>query len=213
MVPRARNCRNQAREPIRFGYCIEYRQEPEVTEDELIASAKAGNMSAYEELVRLYQNLAWKTSLVILRHPADAEDAVQSALVKAWQHLDSFRVGAPFRPWLLRIVANESRNARLHRQRIIGHTTDLPDGAELPGREPGPDTQVIVAERSRQLVEDINRLPDTDREILYAKYVLELSEPEIAEVLGIARGTVKSRLHRSIARLRELVNAEQGGIL
>jgi RNA polymerase sigma-70 factor (ECF subfamily) len=213
MVQRDRHCRNLRREPIAIGYCTWYRQELEVTEDELIASAKAGNVSAYEELVRLYQRLAWKTSLVILRDPADAEDAVQSALIKAWQHLDSFRDGAPFRPWLLRIVANESRNTRLHRQRIIGHTGDLPDGTDLPDREPGPDIQVIVAERSRELVKEINRLPDADREILYAKYVLDLSEPEIAEVLGVARGTVKSRLHRSIVRLRKLVSAEQGGAL
>lgn len=176
-----------------------------MTEDELIASAQSGNAAAYEELVRLYQGVAWKTALVILRHPADAEDAVQSALIKAWQHLDSFRHGSPFRPWLLRIVANESRNLRVNRQRRLLRSTDIPEQIEFAAPDPGLESQMIVAERSAELVRQINALPDQDRMVLYAKYVLELTEPEIADVLDCARGTVKSRLHRAIGRLRERI--------
>lgn len=181
-----------------------------MNEDELIVSAKRGDVHAYEELVRLYQSLAWKTALVILRHTTDAEDAVQSALVKAWQHLDSFRNGSPFRPWLLRIVANEAKNLRLSRQRTVSRSADLADLEVLRSKEPAPDLAVLVAERSVELVREINRLGDADREILYCRFVLQLSEPEIAEVLDIARGTVKSRLHRAIGRLRERLSTDEG---
>jgi RNA polymerase sigma-70 factor (ECF subfamily) len=182
-----------------------------LTEDELILSARSGNMQAYESLVRSYQNLAWKTALVILRHPDDAEDAVQSALVKAWQHLDSFRAGSPFRPWLLRIVANEAKNLRLSRQRKEGRTADIADHHELRAADPDPERSLLIAERSRELVRLINELPETDRLMIHCRYVLQLSEPEIADVLEIARGTVKSRLHRAIARLREIQETNNAG--
>ena len=174
----------------------------------MIASAKSGNVSAYEELVRLYQNLAWKTALIILRHPSDAEDAVQTALVKTWQHLGSFRTGSVFRPWFLRIVANESKNLRMSRQRSMSRTTEIGEQADLRTSEPGPEGYLLVAERSAELVSQINSLPNADREILYCRYVLELTEAEIAEVLEIARGTVKSRLHRAVGRLRERFDTE-----
>ena len=174
-----------------------------MTEDELIASAKSGNVSAFEDLVRLYQNIAWKTALIILRHPADAEDAVQTALVKAWQHLASFRTGSAFRPWFLRIVANESKNLRMSRQRSMSRSIDIGEHVELRSTEPSPEAYLLVAERSAELLHEINALADADRKILYCRYVLQLTEPEIAEVLEIARGTVKSRLHRAIGRLRE----------
>ena len=83
----------------------------------LIALAQDDDRDAYAALVRRYQDLAFRTALVILRDPADAEDAAQSAFMKAWLALDRFRAGAPFRPWLLRIVANEARNLRLAQAR------------------------------------------------------------------------------------------------
>jgi RNA polymerase sigma-70 factor (ECF subfamily) len=174
-----------------------------LTEDELIAAAKSGSVGAYEQLVRLYQDIAWRTSLVILRDRNDAEDAVQSAFIKAWQHLDSFRSGSPFRPWLLRIVANESRNVRSSRQRRLRHVAAGVDTTLVPNSSPEPEMLMIVAEQSAELVRHIDLLPETDRLVLYFRYVLELNEQEMAGVLQCARGTVKSRLHRAISRLRQ----------
>jgi RNA polymerase sigma-70 factor (ECF subfamily) len=176
-----------------------------LTEGELIAAAKSGNVHAYEDLVRLYQDIAWRTALVILRDPHDAEDAVQVAFVKAWQHLATFRTGSPFRPWILKIVANEAKNLHLSRQRRSRHIAPGADVTLVASSSLEPEVAMIVGERSAELVQAIDRLPERDRVVLYCRYVLELNEGETAAVLGCARGTVKSRLHRAIAHLRDVL--------
>lgn len=174
-----------------------------LTDDALIVLAKRRDTHAYEELVRRYQGLAWKTALVILRHPQDAEDVTQTAFVKAWQALDRFRDGAPFTPWLLRIVGNEARNLRLARGRRLGRSQVLDEAMPIISRERPLEELVTVAEQSDELVRRIGQLPRPDQEIIHARYVLELNEGEMAALLDIRRGTVKSRLHRAMARLRE----------
>src|SRR3954453_3676564 len=81
-------------------------------ERELAVRAQRGDSRAYEELVRPHQEIAFRVAYVITRNSADAEDALQDGLTKAWRALGRFRVDEPLRPWLLRIVANEARNAR-----------------------------------------------------------------------------------------------------
>ena len=81
-------------------------------ERELVLRSQRGDSRAYEELVRPHQEIAFRVAYVITRNAADAEDAAQEALVKAWRALGRFRAGEPMRPWLLRIVANEARNRR-----------------------------------------------------------------------------------------------------
>ena len=78
----------------------------------LCEQARSGDVDAYEELVRRYQRLAYRTAFVVTRSSADAEDAAQEAFVKAYYALDRFRPGAPFKPWLMRIVVNAARNRR-----------------------------------------------------------------------------------------------------
>src|SRR6266545_2703181 len=105
-----------AREPSRPGAVEEVRTdsvEGRPTEDaELVERAKTGDQDAYAELVTRYQAIAARTAYVITGTSADAEEAAQEAFVKAYYALGRFREGAPFRPWLLRIVANEARNRR-----------------------------------------------------------------------------------------------------
>ena len=81
-------------------------------ESDLIGRARRGDTHAYEELVHAHQGIAFRTAYVIAGNAADAEDAAQDGFVKAWRALGRFREGAPFRPWLLQIVANEARNRR-----------------------------------------------------------------------------------------------------
>jgi RNA polymerase sigma factor (sigma-70 family) len=156
---------------------------------------------AYEELVRRYQDVAVRTAHLIAP-AADADDAAQEAFVKAWIALPRFRRGAPFRPWLLQIVANEARNRRRSAGRreglAIRATVDRPSDDAAPS----PEAAALLAEQRATLVAAINQLRDEDREVIAARYFLELSEAEAAEVLRIPRGTVKSRLSRALARLR-----------
>ncbi|HSK52335.1 MAG TPA: sigma-70 family RNA polymerase sigma factor [Clostridia bacterium] len=182
------------------------------TEDaELIARARDGDVAAYEELVRRYQDVALRTAHVVCPE-TDADDAVQEAFLKAYAALPRFRAGAPFRPWLLSIVANESRNRRRSAGRRVGLAERASAADPARTHEPSPEHGVLAAEERAALIAAINRLRDEDREVIGARFLLELSEAETAEALGIPRGTVKSRTSRALSRLREaLASAGNGG--
>jgi len=138
---------------------------------------------------------------VITRNAADAEDAVQDALVKAWRALGRFRAGEPLRPWLLRIAANEARN----RRRSAGRRERLALRAALTSGEaaPSPEDTVLDAAQRAELLAALDELSDDAREVLACRYLLDLSEEETAAALDIARGTVKSRSARALDRLKE----------
>jgi RNA polymerase sigma factor (sigma-70 family) len=180
------------------------------TEDaEAIARARAGDVAAYEELVRRYQDVALRTAYLVCPE-TDVDDAVQEAFLKAYAALSRFREGAPFRPWLLRIVANEARNRRRSAGRRTGLAQRAADTAG-PAVEASPEHGYLAAEQRETLLAAINRLRDEDREVIGARFLLELSEAEAAEALGIPRGTVKSRTSRALARLREVLAETDGG--
>ena len=135
----------------------------------------------------------------------EADDVVQEAFVKAFRHLSRFRVGEPFGPWLLRIVANETRNLTRSRRRREALALRLcrtePEGTAADG----PVDQVLAAERRARLVAAVNALPERERQVLVCRYFLDLSEAETAQVLAWPLGSVKSRTARALNRLRGLV--------
>ena len=152
----------------------------------------------------MYQDLAFRTAFLLTRSATDAEDAVQTAFVKAWSALPRFRRGAPFKPWLLRIVANEAHN----RRRSAGRRAELElraAAAYPPGdAAPSPEGAAFEHERREALLGLVNSLVERDRDVITCRYFLELSEQETAEVLGVRQGTVKSRTARALARLQEV---------
>ena len=168
-------------------------------EETVVARAKRGDATAYEELVRMHQGIAFRVALVAAGDPDDARDAVQDAFVKAYGALGRFRDGAPFRPWLLQIVANEARNRRRSAGRRAGLALDA---------APSPETTALAHERRDVLVDGLARLGERDREVLVHRFLLELGEEETAAVLGVRRGTVKSRTSRALERLRALVGED-----
>ncbi len=172
-------------------------------ESELVERARRGDAAAYEELVRHHQEIAFRMALVITRTAADAEEAAQDGFVKAYRALGRFRPGAPFRPWLLQIVANEARNRRRsagRRERLV-----LRAAAESPSGDaaPSPEGTLLAAEQRQTLLAALEELREEDRLVIGCRYLLELNEEETASALGWPRGTVKSRLSRALARLRE----------
>jgi RNA polymerase sigma-70 factor (ECF subfamily) len=169
-------------------------------EETLVERARRGDLAAFETLVVSYQSLAFRTAFVIAGDAADAEEAAQDAFVKAHRALGRFRTGEPFRPWLLTIVANEARNRRRARGRRAVLALRAAD-PEAPGED--PEAAALARERRERLVTAVEQLRDDDREVLACRYFLDLSEEETADTLGIARGTVKSRTHRALARLQE----------
>lgn len=164
--------------------------------------------------MRRYQDLALRTAYLVCPE-ADADDAVQDAFLKAYTALQRFRVGSPFRPWVLRIVANEARNRRRSAGRREGLALRAAAADPRLGgvaSVPAPDAQVFAAETSAELMAALRSLSHGDREVLGARFLLDLSEVETADALGIPRGTVKSRTSRALARLRTTLQAAQGGV-
>jgi RNA polymerase sigma-70 factor (ECF subfamily) len=172
-------------------------------ESELIGRAQRGDIHAYEELVYAHQGIAFRTAYVIAGNAADAEDAAQEAFVKAWRALGRFREGAPFRPWLLQIVANEARNRRRSAGRrahlALRAATEQPSGDAAPS----PEASLLSAEVRDTLLAAVNELPEDQRTVIALRFFAGLSEHEVAEALGLPEGTVKSRSARALERLRE----------
>jgi RNA polymerase sigma factor (sigma-70 family) len=184
---------------------------PPDSEAALVERAREGDAVAYGALVRAHQDIAFRVACLAGGSPAEAEDAAQEGFVKAWRALPRFRAGAPFRPWLLAIVANEARNRRRAAGRRAGLALRAADQAE---RDPGaggasPETLVLSAARRDGLLAALAELDDRDRSVLTCRYLLELSEDETAAALGCRRGTVKSRTSRALGRLRERIGAEE----
>jgi RNA polymerase sigma-70 factor (ECF subfamily) len=169
----------------------------------LVDLARTGDVTAYETLVRRYQDLALRTAHSIMGSSPDMDDAVQEAFVKAYYALGRFRAGSPFRPWLLRIVANESidRARRAARTVSLDLRYDVDDGPADPGQR-SPEAASLELEQQAELLAAVNTLRPEDRLVIAYRYWLEMPEAEMADALGCARGTVKSRLSRAIARLR-----------
>jgi RNA polymerase sigma factor (sigma-70 family) len=173
------------------------------TSEELVERARAGDTRAYAALVREHEEIAFRTAVLITGDAADAEEAAQDAFVKAHRALGRFRAGEPLRPWLLTIVANEARN----RRRAAGRRAALAVRAAGEERCSGgtalsPEAALLAGERRALLLEALGRLGERDRVVIGCRYLLELSEAETAAALGVRPGTVKSRLSRSLARLR-----------
>jgi RNA polymerase sigma factor (sigma-70 family) len=179
-------------------------------EDRALAErACNGDVDAYENLVRQYQEIALRTAYLITRDAAEAEDVAQEAFVKAYLALDRFRPGASFRPWLLQIVANEARNRRKAAARRLKLT--LRAGKVRPSGDaaPSPEAAALADEQQHALLAALDRLREADRLVIACRYFLELSEAEMAVVLDCRPGTVKSRLSRALARLRDAFPAAQ----
>ncbi|MGH8774734.1 MAG: RNA polymerase sigma factor [Jiangellaceae bacterium] len=161
---------------------------------------RAGDREAYAVLVRLHAAQAHRAAR-LFGAGADAEDVVQVAFVKAYQALPRFRDGAPFRPWLLHIVANEAKNAaRAVRRR--GAATQRLAAFDLDEVGADPVTSALSRERRAELVAALRELPGDQQRVVACRYLLDLDEADTAALLGWRRGTVKSRLHRALAALR-----------
>ena len=173
----------------------------------LAERAREGDERAFEDLMRTYQPLAFRTAYLLTGSAADAEEAVQTAFVKAWRSLPRFRKGAPFKPWLLRIVTNEAHNRRRSERRRVELRLRATAAHPSEDAAPSPEGAALGRERRDALLQAVEALSDHDRDVLTCRYFLELTEEETAQVLGVRRGTVKSRTARALERLREEVEA------
>jgi RNA polymerase sigma-70 factor (ECF subfamily) len=172
-------------------------------DSEFVERARKGDVDAYQHLVERYQQLAFRAAYQITGDAADAEDAAQEAFVKAYYALARFRSGESFRPWILRIAVNEARNRRKSAGRRANLALRASEDRRAGDAAPSPEAAVLAHEQRASLVTALNTLREHDRLAITYRYFYDLSEAEMAQALGWARGTVKSRLSRALGRLRE----------
>jgi RNA polymerase sigma-70 factor (ECF subfamily) len=170
---------------------------------DLILRAQQGDPDAYEHIVRQHQEMVFRLAYLILGDAHDAEDTAQETFIRAYRHLHQFDPARPLRPWLLQITTNLARN----RQRSVGRYLAALQRSlwMLPSETRTTENQHLHSSETQALYQAVQRLERIDQEVIYLRYILELSVQETAEVLQVEPGTVKSRLNRALKRLRGVV--------
>jgi RNA polymerase sigma-70 factor (ECF subfamily) len=178
-------------------------------EQALIDSARKGDVRAFNQLVMLYQSLAYNVAYRILGNPDAAADATQDAFFSAYKAMPKFR-GGSFKSWVLRIVTNACYDQlRAKKRKPTSSLDDLPVEADhtyyLRDSAEQPDEYVERQDLNRLIQSAITTLPVEQRTIVVLSDVQGMSYQEIADVLNISLGTVKSRLSRGRAKLRDFL--------
>jgi len=177
----------------------------ELKDEEVVARVLAGEAPLFEILMRRYNQRLYRISRVILRDDAEAEDVMQDAYVRAYEHLYQFAGKAAFATWLTRIAIHEAL-ARKRRRSRMEELDAFPENGDvmsiLKSSAPTPEARTAQAETRQMLEEAIDRLPESYRTVVVLREVEEMSVAETAASLGVTDGVVKTRLHRAHAMLR-----------
>ncbi len=188
----------------------------------LVNAAKAGDVSAFEELVRRYDRNVFRIAQHITQNREDAEDVVQDAFLKAYENLPQFQMQSKFYTWLVRIAVNEAlmKLRRRRPERMVSLDEEVRTEEDSMPREiadwsPNPEQQYNQAELKDILGKTIQGLPPSFRTVFVLRDVEGLSTEETAEALNLSIPAVKSRLLRARLQLRERLNkyfkARKGG--
>lgn len=169
------------------------------TDGEIVDRVKAGDTALYEILMRRYNQRLYRVARAILHDDAEAEDVMQDAYVRAYEHLDQFEGRAPFSGWLTRIAVNQAL-ARLRSRKRNQQLDDAEDDGELPVNlvetSPDPEESASSAELGQLLEEALLALPEKYRTVVMLRDVEELNTSETAAALDLSEENVKIRLHR-----------------
>ena len=204
--------------PERMSIQVKTAEPAEMREQELIRRVQAGEKQLFYEVVKPYERRVYSAALAVLRNEADAEDAAQEAILKAFTHIRQFRAESRFSTWLTQITVNEAlmRRRRAHpeiiepigeRQEEDGQYTprDFADWREIP-------SEVLERKEIRQKLSDaVAMLTQKYRDVFVLRDVQHLSIEETAEALGISRASVKTRLLRARLMLRDMLAPGLGG--
>jgi RNA polymerase sigma-70 factor (ECF subfamily) len=178
---------------------------------ELILRFQRGQPRAFEALYDRYRNYVYRVAFFLVRNREEAEDAVQETFLDVLKALPTYDVHGParFTSWLYRVTVNRTR-MRHRRKRLPSVEWDDVEARlerlPLPSTA-RPETALLDRERATQVWEAVEGLSDLHREVIVLRYQCELSYQEIAQVLGVRLGTVKSRLYNAHRRLREALAA------
>jgi RNA polymerase sigma-70 factor, ECF subfamily len=188
-------------------------QEP-LTDEEIVARVLAGETAMFEIVMRRHNQRLYRVARAILRNAGEAEDVMQDAYVRAYEHLGQFAAKAKFSTWLTRIAVHEAL-ARKHRGNRYQEFDSMSDREgdrmdKLASLAPDPERQATNMEIRSLLEEAVERLPDVYRTIFMLRDVEETSTSDTADILKISEENVKVRLHRARALLRKSLYARAG---
>ena len=178
-----------------------------MTDDEAVLQCQNGDREAFRHLVEQYKNPLYGTAFLMTGNPAQAEEHVQEAFLLAWRGIKTFQRGRPVKPWLMRILVNAVLTQQ--RRRSL-QTVPLEESAPVGAPSSGADS--IEASEDREAVRQaLAQLTPEHRQVVVLRYFADLTVPQVARSAGVREGTVKSRLHRALRQMRELL--EQSGVM
>ena len=182
-----------------------------MAERDLVRRAQRGDTQAFTELATPCESMVWSTCYRLLGNREDAEDTAQTALLKAWEKIGSFAGDAAFSTWLYRIAVTTCMDALRRRKiRMAASVEALSEnGFDIPDPKSGPEEQVETLDRRARLRNALDQLPDEQRLPLLLFYTEQKPYEEIASLLSLPMGTVKSRISRGRIALKKLMDADE----
>ena len=177
----------------------------------LLRRAQSGDPEAFERLMEPLEQLVWRVCWHYTGNREAAEDCGQEAMIRIWRNLANYRGECALESWVYRIAANccmdwlrkKKRDWSVSMEPMVEQGFDPADDA------PGTEAQVVAKDERQRLREAIALLPDDQREALILTQLEKVSYEEAAQALGVSEGTVKSRVNRAKARLKEILSAER----
>jgi RNA polymerase sigma-70 factor (ECF subfamily) len=181
---------------------------PALTDEEIVVRVRAGDLASFEQLMRRNNARVYRAARAILRDDSEAEDVMQDAFVRAYEHLHEFEGRARFSTWLTRIAVHEAL-ARVRRgKRLTALDAHVQEPAMVTRPESSPEQQVSDVEMRAAIEAAVAKLPEDFRSVFVLRAVEGMSGAETAECLGIPEETVKTRLHRARTRIQEMLRRD-----
>lgn len=169
----------------------------------MIARARGGDPAAFEALVTPHIPTAFRTALLMTQSRDSAQEAVQEALIEVFRSLARFRPGSPFRPWFLKIVTYRALNQHRRTQNLV----TMDDAPELSAENGNPERDLLHAEQRNAIWQAVQEMDPEHRAVVVLYYYQELPVAEVAAMLDIPAGTVKSRLHAARRQIQRALQA------
>ena len=177
-----------------------------MTDDEAVLRCQEGDREAFRHLVEQYKGPLFGTAYLLTGNAAQAEEHVQDAFLLAWRGIRTFRRGSALKPWLMRILVNAVRSQQ--RKRSLA---TVPLEESIPLGAPAGQHEAIEASEDRQAVRQaLAQLSPEHRQVVVLRYFADLTVAQVAQSAGVREGTVKSRLHRALRHMRELLEQTGG---
>ena len=177
----------------------------------LLRKAQHGDPEAFEQLITPLEQLIWRICWHYTGNREAAEDCGQEAMLRIWRSLDSYRGDCALESWVYRIAANCCMDylRKKKRDKSVSMEPMQEQGFDPADPSPGTEEQVVAADEQKRLREAITMLPEDQREALIMTQLEKVPYEEAARLLGVSEGTIKSRVNRAKARLKEILSGER----